>query len=90
VHVEDRDLDPGNGIGVGDLLRKLVNVVDPELELEVAEVTTIRVAPRDEGRRRGRLRRFLCARIAGERPHEAGRAHHHADDAGDPASPPVD
>jgi hypothetical protein len=88
--VEDRDLDPGNGIDVSLLLRQFVKVLDSELELEVAEVTTIRVAPRDDGRRRGRLRRFLCPRVAGERPHEAGGAHHHADDAGDPASPPVD
>jgi hypothetical protein len=91
VDVEDLHNEAGGVVGVDAFLRQLAGDFDLELEGEVTEVTAILVARDDRTRWcRGRFLLPRGPRIAGERPDEACRSQHHADQASDCASPTVD
>ena len=87
VDVEDLHHEAGFLVGEGTFLRQLAGHFDLELEGEVTQVAAILVAVDDGARRCWRRPLWPCYRAA---PNKAGRSQHHADQAGDSASPTID
>jgi hypothetical protein len=90
VNVEDLDLEAGGRVGVDTLFRQLAGGFDRELEGEVTEVATILVALDDRTRWCWRWLLLLGPGVPRQRPDEAGRSDHHADEAGDSAPPAIE
>jgi hypothetical protein len=90
VNVGDLHHEAGFFVGVNTLFRQLAGDLDLELESELTEVAAILVAVDDRARWCWRWFLLLGPRVPRQRPYQACRPEHHADDAGDSPTPAID